>query len=265
MVRYKFLLYFIVTFFLSGMFTSCSKKDYPLPPGHNRSGNIQFVFHHKFNGQDIEMYNQKYYNKAGNKMSVTKLKYIVSDITFYKKDGTMINTGVDHFIDLSDANSLILKLSQNIPVGEYSAIAFSFGLTPEKNISGAYPNPPYSNFIWPASIGGGYHHMQLEGNFIDTVGNNSGYATHLGTARQITANDTIFHQTNIWHRFDRAFGVYDQAVTIHVTMHVDKWYDTPNIVDLNSPYGGPIMMNYNAQMIFYSNGQNVFTLDNIEQ
>ena len=45
-----------------------------------------------------------------------------------------------------------------VPAGDYVALAFTFGLDEEDNLTGGLPNQvEYNGMAWPDVLGGGYH------------------------------------------------------------------------------------------------------------
>ena len=66
---------------------------------------------------------------------------------------------------------------------DYISISFTMGLDSSKNITNLFLNENFfPSFSWPEFLGGGYHYMQLEGDFNTIL---QGYATHTGATNWI--------------------------------------------------------------------------------
>ena len=92
--------------------------------------NVSFNFTHNWDGILIDNsdFNEiKYFNENSNELSIEKLRYLISDITFYKENGETIIIEGYKLVDLSDNESLSYETSLEIPVGTYNNVSFTFG------------------------------------------------------------------------------------------------------------------------------------------
>jgi hypothetical protein len=236
--------------YLSVSFIACEKTSIP------EDIQISFTFDHKIGADALELDTIKYTNLAGNKYSVARLKYFVSDITLHKTGGGTVLIDDEHYINASDANTLSFAPAMAIPNGNYSQISFVLGLDTIKNISNAYLNPPQSDMAWPDPMGGGYHYMKLEGKYNDSLGVPANYNIHTG---ELMGNPYYVDVTLSGSSFS-AEGV---NLNVAVKMDINKWYENPNTYDF-SVYGSAIMNNMNAQNAIKQNGADVFTLSSIQ-
>jgi hypothetical protein len=241
---------------------SCQEKQ--RPPKHVF---LSLNFEHRIDNDAIILNTQYYTNAANNKYHIRERTDFISALRLYK-DGESIsiqqNNGI-HYVDISDRNTLIWNISQNIPEGIYDSVGFIFGLNEIDNQTYRFTNPPEANMAWSQLLGGGYHYMMLNGWFLqgDTV--DIPLNIHLGKG-QIYQGAT-FNVDSIIGFVDNYFYVAlpasflikrDRTATITITMHVDKWFKDPFIYDFNY-WGSHIMQNQPAMQALKENGRKVFS------
>lgn len=202
---------------------------------------------HTVGGALMEMDTIGYENAAGNKLSVTRMLYYLSGLTFIDEEGNRHTMAGAHLVDASDESTWRYHTG-DLPAGKYLGMELNIGLVPELNTFGALPNTIENNaMFWPEQMGGGYHFLKLEGHFIDSKSQNAGYAMHLGT------NETLTH---IILAQDFRTGLEN----IHLTLRMDvmEWFRVPHNYDLNDgnySMGDPALMD-----MISKNGRDVFTL-----
>lgn len=280
----KKLAYITFTIILSGvLFTSCSKEEGCTDPAATNfnieaetddgsciyeeveeptadtTASITLNFNHHFDGLPVSSssFNAFNYVTANNDtISISKLRYLISDIKLYTLSGDSISLGSYRLVDLTDPNTLSYTIG-SVDLGSYAAIGFNFGFDTLDNM-GNYTDLNAANWNWPTMIGGGYHNMQFEGRY-KFNGNDSTYAYHNGTA----SNMGNHHQNHIAVRLN-GVSLNESYVSINIDMNLAEWFKNPNLWDLNAMHSA-LMMNYNAQIIMHQNGYNVFSLGNITQ
>lgn len=239
----------------------CNKDD----DGDNTPTNaaITFKFTQNWDGTAVTPSNYTsgvYENAAGNFVSISKLRYLISRIVLHKADGSSVAFDDYRLIDLEDSSSLTLSPGMSATTGDYTGISFVYGFNEEDNVSGAYPDLNAASWNWPSMLGGGYHFLQMEGSFDDTNGDPQPYAYHNGTAR---VSEGVFEQNFISFDFDMDFTITDDA-TIEIKMNIAEWYKNPLTWDLNDR-SVDLMMDYLAQKDMNRNGKTVFTIGEITQ
>ncbi|MCW8896724.1 MAG: hypothetical protein OQJ96_10335 [Flavobacteriales bacterium] len=283
----KTLLILSATIALSSFFTSCSKDKgctdpvalnydkkaetddgsciYPTPPppaATTASVNINFT--HNFDGTTVtanDFNTIQYTNQFGNQMSISKLKYLISDIRFYKANGDSVVVDGYNYIDLTNTTTLSYALG-NVSHDTYTGIGFNIGFDVIDNISNYYPDLNAVSWNWPAGLGGGYHYMQLEGQYIDNNSATANYAYHYGTAREINlTNDTIYHPNYTLAQIG-GVTIAGSAVNIEIKMNIAEWFKNTYTWDLNV-YNTMLMPNYNAQILMKQNAPTVFSLGTV--
>jgi uncharacterized lipoprotein YehR (DUF1307 family) len=258
--RLKHLLLAII-FSLAIVFQGCKYDDeddlYVQPIN---STYITLSFAHKVDGDVLQLnsLNKPYTNAMGQKYNVSKLRYLVSNITLHQINGAQTKLEGYFFIDISKPETFDYTPSVQVPFGSYSGISYTFGFDENSNISGNYPVLNAANWNWPDQFGGGYHFMQLEGQFIDSTNNDAPFATHMGTARKIDSSGTTFEANHFTKFIQKSNFEVNNSKNIVLTMNINEWYTNPTNWDFNQ-YGAGIMPNYNAQKLLNTNGKDVFT------
>lgn len=238
--------------------SGCTGSD-----GSGERSSLRISISHRADGEPLRFDTLAYVNAAGNRYSVTRLRYYLSDFVF--KDhhgGTLLRLDSVFYVDARDSATLS-RVIPGIPAGHYHSVAFTFGLAPGRNRTGALPATLENlNMAWPQPMGGGYHLMQLEGRFLDSAGGESGYATHIGSG---TLGGEV--QENHWTAGPFMVHVEaSSAARLHIplVMEVQEWYRNPHAYDLGA-YPDGIMDHPGAQDLLRENGpEGVFDLERAE-
>lgn len=235
--------------------SACSSDD-------EKSNNLDLTFKlsHNWDDQNLtfeDFGTTSFTNANGDQVSLDRLRYIISNITFYKEDGETTQLLGYQLFDLSDEESLSFTYNANIPEGNYTVISFTFGLDEQFNVSGAYADLNSVSWNWPENLGGGYHFLQMDGTY-ETPEGAQPFNYHMGTARvsqnMFEANyRTVFLSSNF---------TLNQNKSIEFKMNVAEWFKNPHTWDLNE-LNTELMMNYTAQKMMYDNSGTVFSLGEI--
>lgn len=258
----------VVLFIIAFSLNACKKTNDPNPD--SPSGKVVFVFNHLVNGSPLKENELIYTNEAGNQYLITEVKYFISDVIFFKHDGTntMIHLWKDIFyIDEDIPSTKTIQFFDPIPAGTYDSINFIFGISASKNKSFMYVNPPEVNMFWPEILGGGYHYMMINGKWNDTLGVAMPFAFHMGIGQLYHGNnyntDSIYAFVQNYFLVSlpgSSFTIYDQdTLTFTLTMNIESWFKTPHIFDFNH-WGGAIMQNQAAMQTVKENGFDVFSI-----
>lgn len=225
--------------------------------------NITFNFNHNWDGIDVTNANFNaiiFTNAFGNQMSITKLKYLISNIRLEKTNGEIVAIDGYSLVDLTNNTSLSFAPNTLIPTGNYSHVTFTFGFKNDANYNGNYPDLNAASWNVPTMMGGGYHYMQLEGKFIDNTSSEQGYAYHMIRAVNTSTNPLEFQDTF----FDVDLGpisIHNDA-TLNIEINISEWFKNPNTWDLNV-LNNSLMGDFNAQIKMFENGQHVFSLKSV--
>lgn len=246
-----FILFLLATFLIS-----CSSNDDTIL----ESVSLKFEFSHNWDGetitnQDFGVFN--FVNENGDVIAFDRLRYLVSNIWLIRQNGEIVRLQGYQLVDLSDEGSLSISLNEFLPKGEYSSIYFVFGLNEEFNNSGVYSGLNSLSWNWPDMLGGGYHFLQMDGNYQTSEGPQP-FNFHMGTAR---VSEGIF-ESNYRHILLTTPFTIAKNNTIKFNMNVAEWFKNPNTWDLNE-LNTVLMPNYEAQKMMNENAATVFSLGEI--
>jgi hypothetical protein len=246
--------------------TGCGNEATP-PPPPGGAGTVQLALDHRVDGDSLRLRALDYVNLAGNRYSVTTLRYYVSDAILKRADGTEVRISRVHYRDAESLATRAWRL-EHVPNGEYSELRFTFGLDETKNDTDSLPSTDRNILMrWPDLLGGGYHYMQLEGHFVNSGDSTVSYRTHLGRRWRRPPLDPPDPQPYP-HFFQvtlplAGLNVHDDTWNVELIMNVNGWY-TPEVYDLNV-YGDYMMENLEAQDKLVHNGRNAFAVGGISR
>ncbi len=177
---------------------------------------------HLFDSDPLVFEDKHYFNQAGNDITISRLRYFISKISFESNDGEIITFEDDYFLidPKSNKNQLNLK---NIKEGNYKNISFNIGLDSLTNHSD--PNKysadsPLSlinhNLHW--GWASGYIFFSLEGN-IHYQGNFQSFAYHIGFLKNL-------HRVSINSNFDVV-----NNESLDLEFDLAKLFHSPNTID----------------------------------
>ena len=241
------------------MFTSCNKdKDVS-------QVQITFKFSHNWDGTAVSNANFNsiiYTNANGEDLSITKLRYLISKITFEKSSGETFIVDGYNLVDVTNNTNQSFTPITTIPDGDYSKVSFTFGFDNDDNYNENYTDLNSVSWNVPGILGGGYHYMQLEGKFIDNTTTETGYAYHTIRAVDNSGATQVFQDT--FFEVDVGAVNITNNATFNIEMNISEWFKNPNTWDLNV-LNQMLMPNSSAQIMMYENGQNVFNLESVNQ
>ncbi len=192
-----------------------------------------------------------YTNAVGQQYSIKTVKYFVSRVTFHNSNGTDYVSPDIHYVDIRDTGTLSLTLTNKIPYGNYSGISFVYGLISEDNITGSLGIDLDRLMEWPEMMGGGYHYMKLEGDYIGTTGD-SFFNFHAGPLNK----EDYSIQVNL-PKSDII--IKENTLQLNLIMNIKNWFRNPTDWDFEY-WGSGIMGNPNAQATVQKNGADVFSI-----
>ena len=234
-----------------------------------KTGKLTILFTASVDDHPLTFNEMIYQNASGNLYSVDEVKYFISDLTLTDKEGKRYHLQRDkeiYYVDHAIISTLKWQIADLFPVGEYRSLAFTFGLSREKNVSNTFVNPPESNMAWSSALGGGYHYMQINGKWLDD-GVENPLNIHTGISRLISPDSLISYVHNFFtvSFSDIKFEIQkDKPSEITLNMNINQWFtnpENPGNYDFKQ-YGTGIMENDAAQKILKENGGNVFRIEN---
>lgn len=224
---------------------ACKKdKEEQLPePQKYRSTSVAVTY--QVDGVPLAFDTMAYVNAAGNIYEVMRMEYYISNVTFYNANGKGFTSSKIVYMNARLNNKNVLKLD-SVPEGNYTKMTFNIGLDSIHNISYSLPNTTENvNMAWPVPMGGGYHFMKFEGNYLVNMAKR-GYSVHLGR------NPSLVTCT-----INAPFAISASQPDLAITMNINEWFRNPVNYDFNTD-GYAIMGNPTAQLKIATNGQDIF-------
>lgn len=240
--------------------TSCSQDNNDTVS----QANVTFNFNHYWDETEVtntHFNSIQYTNAHGEQLSITKLRYLISNFTFKKSNGETFVLDGYHLIDVTNNTNLSFMPISTIPIGTYSSMSFTFGFNNHDN-GDNYSDLNSASWIVPAMLGGGYHFMQLEGRFIDDNAIETGYAYHTIRAVNNSGASPVFQDT--FFEVDLGEVTITNNAIFNIEMNIAEWFKNPNTWDLNV-LNNMLMQNFDAQIMMFENGQHVFSLKSVTQ
>jgi hypothetical protein len=233
----------LIVSFLVVALVSCRKDDDNPAPVHK---GVEINLSYTIDGYALLFDTIMYDNDAGNKYGVTRLHYYLSAFEFISSSGTVYSYDSIFYVDAQSGTNAQFEFPQ-LPAGSYTKLKFLIGLDSSHNVSYSLPNTvENANMAWPDNMGGGYHFMKLEGNFVNQQV--YGFAMHLGNNRNIVA-------INI----DENFSLTGTDHSLNLEMNLNEWFRNPSIYDFNYD-GNYSMIDSLAMAKLASNGVDVFKI-----
>ena len=188
------------------------------------AADLRVDFLPQFNGAPLAFDVLRNQTAAGQKISVTRLDFLASDISLRRDDGTWLEQK-NWFAFISARDGKTNFTLEYIPAGNYNAIRFQIGLPPEINHGDAaqwpanHPlNPDVNHLYWGWSKE--YVFLALEGGW-QNGGKESGFSYHIATDRQLM---TVEMPVQLDLHSDRE---------IQVGLDIAKIFSAPNKIQLS--------------------------------
>lgn len=167
------------------LFTACKKDDTP-PSNTPVNAALSLEFDNMAGAADLQLNTGEYTNASGEKLTLTKLKYYVSNFVLTNTDGTVYTVPQDScyfLIDESDATTRQPLLK--VPEGTYKTLSFVLGVDSvrsTKDISqrmGALdPTAAGGDMYW--GWNSGYIFFKLEGTSPASTSMGGSFMYHIG-------------------------------------------------------------------------------------
>jgi cytochrome c peroxidase len=188
------------------------------------AADLRVEFIPQFNGEPLAFDALKNQTAAGQKISVTRLDFLLSEISLRRDDGAWI-AQKNYFALINARDGRTNFLLENIPPGNYDAIHFQIGLPPEINHgdiaqwpAGHPLNPDVNHLYWGWSRE--YVFLALEGGW-QSGGEQSGFSFHLATdSKLMTVELPVALEMN-------------SSREIQVGLDIGKIFSAPNKIELS--------------------------------
>ena len=138
--------------------TSCKKNPAPAT-----EGDLTIKFNTVADGKEVKAGVFDYVNAAGNRYSISLLKYYVTNVVLVADDNTEYKLNNYDLIDAFSPTLFSTIESKNVPFAKYTKMKFLLGIDKDRNHSGAQDGDldPMHNMIWTWSTG--YLFLKHEG------------------------------------------------------------------------------------------------------
>lgn len=222
---------------VSSIFLIALSGAFAIPTGAGRvafktTARVRLTVHiaHLFDGRPLRMEDVSLRNGAGNTLSVTRLAYLISDVTLRRADGASVTlAGQTAYVNPAEGRDAFTLT--DVPAGHYVGLAFRVGLLPKINHSDPSryaadsPLHPLVNRLhWGWQ--GGYVFLALEGRYEQPGGRLGGYSYHLATDRNLMRV-----------RLARNFRV-EQDSALHLAFDVAKVLAGASLIVIEAKNGG---------------------------
>jgi hypothetical protein len=201
-------------------------------------------------GQALVYSTEKYVTKAGNDISINRIKLYISNVHLINStnNSSFVEPDSYHLVSLNSDNTLETFTINNIPDGlKFDQIKFAVGVDTDKNFSldNIGDLDPANDMAWNWDTG--YKFLLIEGTYFPTgASENKGLIIHIG-------HDKNYREMTL---------SLNKLVSINGTANVDVTLDAlaplngPNVIDLtdNSSFKGQaasdlIADNYSANLV----------------
>lgn len=220
-------------------------------------GNANLNFSNAIDGDAVQLNTVTYMNSANESYKVSELKYIISNITFIKSNGTeySIPEANGYFLINEELSaSKIVQLS-NIPSGTYTSVRFGFGVDQSK-----YPLNGMMNFIPMAEEQGmlwswsaGYKFLKFEGTYaLPGETDENIFLVHVGSH-----GSTLDNYKEITVPLNNFSVREEQTTSVGLTANIDKIFN--GNTDYSFADKDEIMVDPQFAPIISSNVTTIFT------
>ena len=110
---------------------SCSNSDDNSNPVVPQDVNFTFIFTHHWDGSSVtnsDFNVIQYTNANGEELSIERLRYLISKVTFQNSNGTTTVIDGYNLIDVTNNTNLSYSPNIQIPKGTYSNVSLLLGL-----------------------------------------------------------------------------------------------------------------------------------------
>ena len=152
---------------------ACSSDDSGDVIAEGETGDVGLFFDNGVNGDALILGNS-YTNSNGEKLTINRLNYIVSNIVLIKADGSeyVYPKQESYFVIAQEASLFNVDL-ENVPAGDYTKIKFGIGVDQQQYLQGETAQQSFwdlasaNNLTWTWSTG--YRFINFEGTFATTT------------------------------------------------------------------------------------------------
>ncbi len=173
---------------------------------------IQFSIEPSFDKEALVLNTTKYITTKNDTLSITTLKFYISNVVLYYDDGTEYKELKSvHLITLDEINTLQFQI-KNAPDLKIKKIRFQIGIDSLTNVSGDLTGDldPSLGMYW--AWNSGYINMKLEGKSSSCKTIKKDFQFHIGG---YLPQQSALQEVSLM--------VHDKPTTLHLKMDLSKW------------------------------------------
>ena len=190
---------------------------------------LKITFNNTVKNSKIALYDSSYTNPFGEKYTINKFRYYVSNISL-KSDAEDFEFK-DQFYLIDEKITESQHLSFSIPEGNYESIKFLLGVDSLHNVSGAQTGAldPIKDMFWTWNTG--YVMAKLEGNSPASTLVNHKYEFHVGG---FSGKYNVLKNIELNFPENKALHFAAGKTTeIIINADVDAWWQNPNEIKIS--------------------------------
>ena len=149
-----------VVFLATLVLASCKKND---EAPANQTGEVDIELEHTVGVAPLALSTQTYTTPVGDQFTVSKFKYLLSNLKLTRADGTQYVVPESYYlVDAASSTSQHLALT-GVPVGDYTGLTSTIGVDSARNVSGAQTGALEANNDMFWTWNSGYVFVKFEG------------------------------------------------------------------------------------------------------
>ena len=188
---------------------------------------VKIIFTNTINGNKIVLNDSTYTNSFGERYTISKLRYYISNVSIDNIYKNSVEINVYHLIDGSKPESQFINLS--IPAAAYNAINFLIGVDSLHNVSGAQTDDldPTKDMFW--TWNSGYVMAKMEGNSPASKLVNNKFEYHIGG---FSGPYNVLKKVHL--NFRRKSFQFDEGknYTIIINADINTWWQAPHNIKI---------------------------------
>jgi hypothetical protein len=189
---------------------------------------VKITFNNVVKDSRIVLFDSLYTNPFGEKYSINKFRYYVSDVSLKSDDKDFNEKESFYLVDESKIESQSIYLS--VPQANYFSINFLLGVDSLHNVSGAQSGAldPTKDMFWTWNTG--YVMAKLEGNSTSSTLVNHKYEFHIGG---FSGKYNVLKKIQL--RFPKNKPIYlskNKTTEIIINADVNAWWQDPNEIKI---------------------------------
>lgn len=233
--------------------TGCRKKPDPIVTPEATTGEFGVEISNYAGDSLLVLDTKQYQTGTGDKFTVSKFNYYISNVKFKKSDGTYFSEPESYHLVYADANGGRHFHIEDVPAGGYTAITFLIGVDSARNTAGAQTGAldPAKAMFWDWNQG--YIMAKLEGKSPNSGASDSTLRYHIGG---FSGANSALRTVTLTFPFTVTLKGGAES-TIPIKADVMKWF-TPNTINMATTH--TIMMPSATSKKIADNYANMFSL-----